>query len=385
MFKTKKILVIIGTRPECIKLASVIKEFRQFPEIFDLKVVSTGQHKELLNQMLAGFDIKVDICLNVMEENQRLASLTSLLFSQLDRVFSEEKPDWVLAQGDTTSVFVASVVSFYQKIKFGHIEAGLRSSNKLSPFPEEFNRRVSSILATVHFAPTEYNKATLIGEGVLAEEILVTGNTVIDAVLDIANKPYAGLLTLPKDKKIILVTAHRRENFIGPMDNMFEAIKEIALEHQNTVFIFPVHLNPYVKEKVNQILGGLNNVSIIPAVSYDTMIHLMKNATLILTDSGGIQEEAPSFGVPVLVMRDCTERVEGLRAGVSKLIGTKKDDIIHEVNQLLKQKSIKHNIPNPYGDGRAAERIVEYFLLEVPAVASMQSKKLENNVVELVK
>lgn len=357
-----KILAFIGTRPEAIKMAPVIKELRKYPDKVNLKVISTGQHREMLAQVCRIFDIKPDIDLGVMVKNQSLSYLTSVLFQKIDEVVSKEKPDWIMAQGDTTSVFVSSVVSFYHKIKFAHVEAGLRTYDNFSPFPEEFNRRAACILADINFAPTEYCADILRREGVPDEKIMITGNTVIDALLDVAGRNYnLGIEDIPHNKKLVLVTAHRRENF-DTMREMFEALREIAIRFSDLHMIYPVHLNPNVRERVNEVLSGVDNIKLIEPLDYMDFVHLMKRVSVILTDSGGIQEEAPSFGIPVLIMRENTERPEGVNAGVATLVGNKKKGIIKAFCKAHESEFKKHNTPNPYGDGDAAVRITSFFI-----------------------
>lgn len=356
-----KIAIVIGTRPEAIKLAPVISALKQCKETITVKVISTGQHREMLDQILPLFDIIPDIDLEVMTPNQSLSSLTSTLFSKISTTLEAEQPDWVIAQGDTTSVFVTSTVCFYQKIKFAHLEAGLRTFDIHSPFPEEFNRRVAGLIADIHFAPTTLCKETLLKEGVAPNKVLVTGNTVIDALLEITAQETSLPFDIPQNQKLILITAHRRENF-SQMEDMFLALKDIAVLNPNVHLVYPVHLNPNVKNKAHEILQGVQNISLIAPMGYKEFSHLMKRADLILTDSGGIQEEAPSFGIPVLVMRDSTERPEGIKAGVSELVGTQKDRIITAFQHHARNGFQRHSHPNPYGDGKAADRIKNFFL-----------------------
>ncbi len=356
-----KILAFIGTRPEAIKMVPLIKKMREIAPNVNLKVVSTGQHREMIAQVTNLFKITPDIDLAVMTKNQSLSQLTSDLFHKIDDVILAEKPDWVIAQGDTTSVFVASVVSFYHKVKFAHLEAGLRTHNIFSPFPEEFNRRVAGIIADIHFAPTLDCAETLKQEGVPENKILVTGNTVIDALMEIENQEVALEFQMPDHKKIILVTAHRRESF-DKMSDMFQALLELAKEFPEIHIIYPVHLNPIVHNKAMNLLSGVDNIQLVSPLDYQSFVFLMKRSSLILTDSGGIQEEAPFFGVPVLIMRDTTERQEGVKAGVAKLIGTKKENIIQAFRECQKTGFKKHSILNPYGDGTASQRITNFFL-----------------------
>jgi UDP-N-acetylglucosamine 2-epimerase (non-hydrolysing) len=366
----KTVVSIIGTRPEAIKMAPVIRELRRHPARLRSIVVSTGQHRQMLDQTLGVFGLRPDVDLNLMQPAQTLSRLTAALFESLDRTFEETQPDWVLAQGDTTSVLVAAIVSHYRRIRFGHVEAGLRSHDKWKPFPEEFNRRAADIVADAYFAPTSRAAAALRAEGCPADAIHVTGNTVIDALLAVAGQPFdwnAGSLPrLPGGARLVLITAHRRESFGAPFRSLCEAIRELATldAHRDVHFIYPVHLNPSVRAPVGEILSKLPRVHLIEPVDYVAMVHLMKRSSLVLTDSGGIQEEAPSFGVPVLVMRDTTERPEGVDAGVARLVGTDRGKIVAEASLALAGRSGLLCRPgaNPYGDGRAAERIVQVLL-----------------------
>jgi len=362
-----KVLSIIGTRPEAIKMAPVVKELSRHPDQFDSVVCVTGQHRQMLDQVLELFGIAPEYDLNLMKDNQSLSELTANLFMGLEKVITTEKPDWILAQGDTTTVMVASLVAFYHKISFGHIEAGLRTGNKFSPFPEEINRCIADIVSDVFFAPTELSGKTLIQEGARESDIYITGNTVIDALLDIASRPYDGQLGLLKeisaDKRIVLITAHRRESFGEPFRELCEAIRELAQEFidEGVEFVYPVHLNPNVLQPVNELLSGQQNVHLIEPLDYLSLVHIMKRSTIILTDSGGIQEEAPSLNVPVLVMRETTERPEGLDAGVVKLVGTHKRSIVEKATRLLRDPDFHAHMAkgaNPYGDGKSAARIV---------------------------
>jgi UDP-N-acetylglucosamine 2-epimerase len=368
-----RVLSIIGTRPEAIKMAPVIRELARHGGKVRSVVCSTGQHREMLDQVFGLFDIKPDIDLRAMRINQSLAELTATLVSSLDSVVREIQPDWILAQGDTTTVLAASLSAYYHRVRFGHVEAGLRTGDLLRPFPEEGNRRIADILADFCFAPTERSRRALLREGIPDDRIGVTGNTVVDALLDIASRPYdwsvGPLSTLRNKQRVVLITAHRRESFGEPFREMCLAIREIAESYKDdgVHFVYPVHLNPNVQEPVGQILSGLPNLSLVPPLDYLSLVHLMKRATLILTDSGGIQEEAPSLHVPVLVMRDTTERPEGVEAGVVKLVGTSRERIVAETRSLMRDPQASKrisNMPNPYGDGHAAERIVSILLRE---------------------
>lgn len=365
------VLSILGTRPEAIKMAPVIQELAKHPQRVRSLVCVTAQHREMLDQVLHLFDIHPDYDLNLMRPGQSLPDLTSHLFTSLSPILAETKPDWVLAQGDTTTVLVAALVAYYHKVCFGHVEAGLRTGDRYAPFPEEINRRVADIVADLLFAPTERSRQALLREGCPAEAILVTGNTVIDALLDVAARPYnwlAGpLASIPTDKRLVLITAHRRESFGTPFREMCHAIRELALRFapSGVHFVYPVHLNPNVRQPVGEILSGISNISLIEPLDYLSMVHLMKRSTLILTDSGGIQEEAPSLRVPVLVMRETTERPEGIEAGVVRLVGTQRERIVSETQRLLQDPSALMEMAsgaNPYGDGKAAMRIVSALL-----------------------
>ncbi len=334
----------------------------------------TAQHRQMLDQVLELFAIEPDYDLDLMREDQTMAQISAGIFTYLDPILADFKPDWVLAVGDTTTVVTTSLLAFYRKIKFGHIEAGLRTHNKWHPFPEEINRRLATVTADLHFAPTTWSQGNLLREGVDAERIFITGNSVIDALNYVARQEEPkeitdllnelGIASSPAGnggRKLILVTAHRRENFGQPMENICHALKEIA-NRDDVQIVYPVHLNPNVQEPVNRILKGVKNIILLPPLDYLPLVHLMKHATLILTDSGGIQEEAPSFGVPVLVMRETTERPEGVEAGTLKLVGTETGVIVRETKRLLEDESAYAGMSkavNPYGDGHAAEKIIK--------------------------
>lgn len=362
----RTVLSVIGTRPEAIKMAPVIQELQRHPAEFTSVVCSTGQHRQMLDQVLELFAITPDYDLNLMTHNQGLAQLTARLFTSLDDVLVRAKPDCVLAQGDTTTVLVASIASYYRGIPFGHVEAGLRTGDRRRPFPEEINRRLADAVTDLYFAPTERARQTLLREGFADDDIYVTGNTVIDALLEIADRPYtwrgSPLAEMPNDGRFVLITAHRRESFGDAFRQLCLAIRELADEFapQGIQFVYPVHLNPNVRAPVEEILGGARNVTLLEPLDYFSLVQLMKRSVLILTDSGGIQEEAPSLGVPVLVMRDTTERPEGIEAGVVKLAGTSRERIVSEARRLLTDPAAHARMAtraNPYGDGHAAERI----------------------------
>lgn len=374
---TLSILSIFGTRPEAIKMAPVVLELARTPGI-DSKVCVTAQHREMLDQTLDLFAIEPDIDLDLMKPDQSLAELTAAIFQHLDPVLAEHKPDWVLVQGDTTTVMTAALVSYYRRIKVGHVEAGLRTGDKWQPFPEEINRKVVGTIADLHFAPTALSRQNLLNEGVPEEAIRVTGNPVIDALQLIAERPPSievlqlyqqiGLSERPgkNDPRLILVTAHRRENFGKPLEDICHALKALAESYGNDLrIVYPVHYNPNVREPVYRILDGLANILLLPPLDYLPLVHLVKRAALVLTDSGGLQEEAPSLGVPVLVMREVTERPEGIEAGTVQLVGTDPEKIILETRKLLdnpRNYAAKAQAINPYGDGRAAGRIVQALL-----------------------
>ena len=362
-----KILSIFGTRPEAIKMAPVVRELARRAEIKSYVCV-TAQHREMLDQVLSLFKIEPDIDLNLMRSNQTLAETTAAVFTHLDPVLAGIKPDWVLVQGDTTTVMAAAMNAYYRRIRVGHVEAGLRTYNKWEPFPEEINRRVAGVTADLHFAPTKWSRQNLLKEGVSERIVHVTGNPVIDALKFVADQKtpemVASLISALDSRRLVLVTAHRRENFGQPLENICAALKSIVARGDVEI-IYPVHLNPNVQEPVKRLLGDVPNITLLPPLEYLPLVHLMKNATLILTDSGGIQEEAPAFGVPVLVLRDVTERPEGVQAGTLKLVGTNPRKIINEANYLLND-SIAHaamaQAVNPFGDGESAKKIVDILL-----------------------
>lgn len=368
-----KNLIIFGTRPEAIKMAPLVKEFFRYSEVFETRVCVTAQHREMLDQVLSFFEIIPDYDLDLMKPNQNLYSLTSDIILGLKPVLEGFNPDYVYVHGDTTTTMAASIASFYSGAKVCHVEAGLRTNNKYSPFPEEMNRQVTGRIADYHFAPTEQSKQNLLVENVLDDSILITGNTVIDALFEstvkvnsIENPEIEKLKSIvDKSKKLILVTGHRRENHGQGFINICEALKEIAVSHADVQIIYPVHLNPNVKGPVYEILSGIDTVQLIEPLAYPAFVWLMDQSYLIITDSGGVQEEAPSLGKPVLVMRDTTERPEAVDAGTVILVGTDKDKIVKVCNDLLfsTEKYEKMSaLHNPYGDGNACKRIVEYII-----------------------
>ncbi len=365
-----KVLSIFGTRPEAIKMAPVIKELERHSDKITSRVCVTAQHREMLDQVLDLFEIAPDYDLNLMQPDQTLSGLTARVFTELDPVITHEKPDWVLVQGDTTTVMAASLAAFYHRVKVGHVEAGLRTYDKWQPFPEEINRRVAGVVADLHFAATETAKSHLLSENISPDLIHVTGNPVIDALKMAAAMPYDAdsgpLAKIPWDKRVILVTAHRRENFGEPLKNICAALREIAESHQDDVHIvYPVHLNPNVQGPVYRLLNGIPNVTLLPPLEYLPMVQLMKRCYLVLTDSGGIQEEAPGLGKPVLVLRETTERPEGIAAGTARVVGTHSSEIAMWTRRLLEDATEYAKMAcavNPYGDGKASGKIVNTLL-----------------------
>jgi UDP-N-acetylglucosamine 2-epimerase (non-hydrolysing) len=366
----KKNLIIFGTRPEAIKMAPLVKEFKKY-SVFETKVCVTAQHREMLDQVLDFFQITPDYDLDLMKPNQNLYSLTSDIILGLKPILEEYQPDYVYVHGDTTTTMAASIAAFYGGVKVCHVEAGLRTHNKLSPFPEEINRQVTGRIVDYHFAPTMQSKNNLILENVSHEAIIITGNTVIDALLEssvkvneIENNEIESLKNIvDKSKKLILVTGHRRENHGQGFINICEALKEIAIINKDVQIIYPVHLNPNVKEPVYKILSQTNAINLIEPLAYPAFVWLMNQSYLIITDSGGVQEEAPSLGKPVLVLRDTTERPEAVDAGTVILVGTDKKKIVEECNDLLVNIKRYHSMSelhNPYGDGKACEKIVDF-------------------------
>lgn len=365
----KKVLLVFGTRPEAIKMAPLVHALINDSR-FATKVCVTGQHREMLDQVLELFEITPDYDLNIMRPGQSLNDVTTAILLGMKPVLESFKPDIVLVHGDTATTFAASLAAYYQQIPVGHVEAGLRTGNIYSPWPEEGNRRLTGALATLHFAPTATSKQNLLNEGVSADSIHVTGNTVIDALLDVVDKlegnevlqaEFAAKFSfLQSDKKLILVTGHRRENFGGGFERICQALVNTAKNHPDIEVVYPVHLNPNVREPVNRLLQGINNVHLIEPLDYLPFVYLMNRAHIILTDSGGIQEEAPSLGKPVLVMRDTTERPEAVEAGTVKLVGTQISSIVQSLNVLLSDSGVYTGMSrahNPYGDGMACEHI----------------------------
>lgn len=371
----KKVLIIFGTRPEAIKQAMLVKEFQKQNLQFETRVCVTAQHREMLDQVLSVFEIIPDYDLNVMKPNQSLSTLTSNIILKINPVLEEFKPDFVFVQGDTTTAFVASLACFYKKITICHIEAGLRTGNILSPYPEEANRKLISVIANYHFAPTAIAKENLIKENYSRDKIYVTGNTVIDALLYVVDKFKIETFTekikqticdagynITSQRKILLVTGHRRENIGQGIINICLALSDLAQKYSNLDIVYPVHLNPEVRKTVNKYLSGISNIHIIEPLEYVSFIFLMNKCDFILTDSGGIQEEAPTLGKPVLVSRTTTERPEAVETNVVKLVGTEKERIITEVSRLIDDTEYYKtmtNISNPYGDGNSVKKIVD--------------------------
>ncbi|MGD9874776.1 MAG: non-hydrolyzing UDP-N-acetylglucosamine 2-epimerase [Kiritimatiellia bacterium] len=369
MIPAKKVLFVFGTRPEAIKMAPLVLELQKRAACFRPVICVTAQHRHMLDQVLEFFDIRPDYDLDIMKPGQTLTDITSAALKGVENVLLRERPDVLLVQGDTTTAFAAALAAFYQKIPVGHIEAGLRSGDKYSPYPEEINRIMISHLTDFHFAPTERARARLAGEGISAH-VYITGNTVIDALLCGREKlklrrPEEMTKRFPQidmDRKIILVTGHRRESFGKEFDQICHALKIIAEKHDDVQIVYPVHLNPRVREPVNRILGNMPNICLIEPVDYESMIWLMNRCHLVLTDSGGIQEEAPALGKPVLVMRKVTERQEGIDAGTARLVGTDTEEIFHQTERLLCDETVYREMShavNPYGDGHASEKIAD--------------------------
>jgi len=403
---TLRVLSVFGTRPEAVKMAPVVQEFKRTAGVESFVCV-TAQHREMLDQVLTLFEIKPDVDLDLMQADQSLAEMSASIFRDLDPVLADLKPDWVFVQGDTTTVAITSLLAYYHRIRVGHVEAGLRTHDKWQPFPEEINRRVAGVVADLHFAPTEWARKNLLREGVPDSTITVTGNPVIDALQVVAKQPqpesvaqllakleihacrceeprsgneaiptHAENASLPQfarndtRKRLILVTAHRRENFGQPLENICTALRELA-GRGDVEIVYPVHLNPNVQEPVKRLLGNIQHIMLLPPLDYLPMVHLIKQSALVLTDSGGIQEEAPTFGIPVLVLREVTERPEGVKAGVLKLVGTDSRLIVRAASRLLDNAGAYAKMAkavNPFGDGHAAGRIVTSVLNFRPAL-----------------
>jgi len=369
------VLSVVGTRPEAIKMAPIIRELAHHPDSIRSVVCSTGQHRHMLAQALDLFGLVPDFDLAVMQADQSLARLTAHLLTGLDDVVQQVQPDWILAVGDTTTVLASALIAHYHRVRFGHVEAGLRTGHKFMPFPEELNRRIADLAADIYFAPTETARQTLLEEGCPPPAIFLTGNPIVDALLAITAQPFdwaaSPLAVVPQDRRLVLVTAHRREHFGPAFREICLALRDLAgrFEPEGVTFVFPVHLNPNVQQPVREMLSDLPNMLLLDPLDYRALANLMRRSTLVLTDSGGIQEEAPTFGVPVLVMREATERPEGITAGGARLTGPNRERIVAEASRLLSDP-VAHAAmtrgDNPYGDGHAAERIVK-IILEQPA------------------
>lgn len=388
--KKLKIMTVFGTRPEAIKMCPVVLEMNKYPDFIEPVVAVTAQHREMLDQVLHLFDIVPDYDLNIMTASQTLYDVTGRALEGLGSVLAESKPDIVLVHGDTTTTFAGALASFYAQIAVGHVEAGLRTGDKYSPFPEEMNRKLTGAIADFHFAPTITSKNNLLRENIDEEKIFVTGNTVIDALIKTIDGSYRFAdenvhNLLAGGGRLILVTTHRRENLGEPMRHVYQALKEVLLTHPDVQAIFPVHKNPKVREIVRQELGHLDRVHLIEPLDYEPFANLMAKVDIVLTDSGGIQEEAPALGKPVLVLRDTTERPEAVEAGTVRLVGTAYDDVLRETNKLLDDAQYYRQMSdacNPYGDGRAAERIIKTILsaygYPVDKVAEFSFENLKN-------
>ncbi len=364
-----RVLSVFGTRPEAVKMAPVVERLRLTPGIHS-HVCVTAQHRQMLDQVMDLFDIQPDYDLDIMQPDQSLSESMASMLTRLDPVLKEANPDWVMVQGDTSTVLAAGLLAYYHRIKVGHVEAGLRTGDKWQPFPEELNRKLAAVVTDLHFAPTEKARQNLLAEGYADEKIVVTGNPVIDAlnhILDLEYDLFEGPLQgLSPDRRIVLITAHRRENFGPPLLNIFGALRELAERYAGQAeFVYPVHMNPNVRGPAHEHLSGIDNMHLLEPMDYLPMAHLMKQADLILTDSGGLQEEGPAVGTPVLVMRAVTERPEAIEAGVARLVGTDAEIIIRQASRLL-DDPVAHaamaQAANPFGDGHAAERIVAALL-----------------------
>ncbi|MBR5791079.1 MAG: UDP-N-acetylglucosamine 2-epimerase (non-hydrolyzing) [Phascolarctobacterium sp.] len=368
--KKLKLMTVFGTRPEAIKMCPLVLEMGKYPDYIEPIVAVTAQHREMLDQVLELFNIKPDYDLNIMASGQTLYDITTKALNGLKEVIEEAKPDMVLVHGDTTTTFAGALAAFYAQVPVGHVEAGLRTGNKYSPYPEEMNRKLTGSIADMHFAPTSTSKANLLKENVNPETILVTGNTVIDALETTVKADYEFAdaefnKIFARGNRLILMTTHRRENLGEPMRNVYKALRKVLETHSDVEAIFPVHKNPKVREIVQEELGGLDRVHLIEPMDYEPFANLMGKVDIVLTDSGGIQEEAPALGKPVLVLRDTTERPEAVDAGTVKLIGTEYEDVLRETNLLLDDAEHYKKMAeatNPYGDGKACERIIRAIL-----------------------
>lgn len=356
----KKIMAIFGTRPEAIKMAPLVLELKNDPELQPIVVV-TAQHREMLDSVLETFDIRPDYDLDIMKQGQTLSEVTSRVLGGLESVIQEAKPDMILVHGDTTTTFAGSLAAFYNEVAIGHVEAGLRTWNKYSPFPEEMNRQMTGVLADLHFSPTDQSKHNLLQENKKDESIVVTGNTAIDALSTTVSENYESeIINRHKGKRIVLLTAHRRENIGQPMKNIFKAVRRIVEEHEDVIVVYPMHKNPKVREIAGQLLSNHDRIELIEPLEVIDFHNFAANSHLILTDSGGVQEEAPSLGKPVLVLRNTTERPEGVEAGTLKLVGVEEENVYRETKKLLNDQSLYEDMSiaqNPYGDGLASKRI----------------------------
>lgn len=378
LFQVQKVLLIFGTRPEAIKMAPLAIKLQEDNDSFEAKVCVTGQHRQMLDQVLDLFQLNPDFDLNLMKPGQTLSDITSGVLKGLEQVFEIWKPDLILVHGDTATTFAASLAGYYHKIKIGHVEAGLRTGDLYSPWPEEANRKLTGVLADYHFAPTMSSYNNLIKENIKSTNVVVTGNTVIDALIQVKDKVEQDQQLiqkfeqefnfLDKNKKMILVTGHRRENFGQGFLNICTALAQLAKKYPNVQIIYPVHLNPHVQQPVNELLTGISNIYLIAPQDYLPFVYLMNQSFLILTDSGGIQEEAPSLGKPVLVMRDTTERPEAVEAGTVRLVGTDVNRIVELVTQLLDDQKLYAEMAsahNPYGDGTACQKIIDFLKINL--------------------
>lgn len=382
--RLRKVLIVFGTRPEAIKMAPLVKEFQKFPDHFQTFICVTGQHRQMLDQVLNIFDIKPDFDLNIMQPNQDLYDIFSCILLKMREILMAIKPDLVLVHGDTSTTIVSALAAFYQQIPVAHVEAGLRTQNIYSPWPEEMNRQMTTRLATYHFAPTSCAKENLIKENIKDDKIIITGNTIIDALKMIvekinSSKELLNIITneiiekgydikrLSETRQLILITGHRRENFGKGFNNICRAIRTLSENFPEFDFLYPVHFNPNVRQSVNDLLGNstIENLFLIDPLDYMPFVYLMQKSYLLLTDSGGIQEEAPALEKPVLVMRDITERPEALEAGTIELVGTDYDKIVTSLSRLILNKTLYYNMINkynPYGDGKASQKIIKYFI-----------------------
>jgi UDP-N-acetylglucosamine 2-epimerase (non-hydrolysing) len=359
-----KVLLTMGTRPEAIKMAPLALALLARPGVFDTRICLTGQHRELLDQVIRLFGLPVHHDLNLMRPDQTIHDITSGVLQGMRDVIDAERPNAVLVHGDTTTTFAAALAAYYAKVPIGHVEAGLRTYRRYEPFPEEMNRRLADVLADYHYAATDAARANLEREGVVPESVVVTGNTVIDALLDVAARPYtfddALLESLGRERRLVLVTAHRRESFGAPLENICEALKTLVSRHDDIEVLYPVHPNPNVRRAVQERLSGIDRIHLVAPLDYQPFVQVLKKSTLVLTDSGGLQEEAPALNIPVLVLRDVTERIEGERAGTVRRVGTDTGRIVSDASRLLNEPEAYAKMAdaeNPYGDGQASRRI----------------------------